>query len=141
MTDLEVAKRHYSKGCYTCVLAKDDKVYTSDKSGIMPLLEYAESGESFVGFSAADKIVGKAAALLYAYLGVSRVYAEVMSRTAVEVFTAHGIEFECDTLTDMIINRRGDGACPMEQAVISIDDCIEALALIKNKLKSLSGAK
>ena len=141
MIDLEVAKRHYSKGCYTCVLVKDSLVYTSNKSGILPLLEYAESGESYENFSAADKIVGKAAALLYTYLGVSRVYAEVMSKTAVEVFTAHGIEFEYDTLTDMIINRRGDGACPMEQAVANTDDCKEALALIKNKLKSLSGAK
>ncbi len=122
------------------MLVKGEQTYVSDKSGILPLLVFAKSGV-FEGFSAADKIVGKAAALMYAYLGVSRVYAEVMSRTAIDVFTAHGIEFEYDTLTDMIINRRGDGACPMEEAVANTDDCNEAVTLIEDKLKSLSGAK
>lgn len=141
MTDLEVAKRHYSRGCYTCVLVKGERMYVSDKSGILPLLIFAKSGDSFEGFSAADKIVGKAAALMYACLGVSRVYAEVMSKSAVDVFTARGIEFEYDTLTEMIVNRRGEGACPMEEAVANTYDCNEAVTLIEDKLKSLSDAK
>ena len=87
------------------------------------------------GFSAADKIVGKAAAMLYVILGVKAVYSPVMSETAAEVFTNYNIAYEYDELTQNIINRNGDGICPMEETVKNISDPTEGFAALKNKLK------
>lgn len=137
MSDIDRAKLLYGRGGYTCVLAKRDRVYTSSERGVAPLVKYAQSRAEFCGFSAADKIVGKAAALLYVYLGVGYVYAEVMSRSAAEILNRYGIGFECGTFAENIINRRGDGVCPMEQAVADVNDPKEAFILIEDKIKTI----
>ncbi len=126
-------------GGYTCVLVKDGEVFTSKKTGVAPLLEFAESGKDFSGFSAADKIVGKAAALLYVYLGVAEVYGEVLSKSAEEVFKNHKIMYTYGDMTDIIVNRRGDGPCPMEQTVREISDPTAAFNALKEKLIQLKG--
>ena len=41
-------------------------------------------------------------------------HADVMSEPALELLRSHGIIAEYGTLVDHIINRRGDGWCPME---------------------------
>ena len=50
---------------HTLVLLRGEEQVTSDLRGIRPLLELLDSGRDFSGFVAADRIVGKAAALLY----------------------------------------------------------------------------
>lgn len=47
---------------------------------------------NLVGYAVADKIVGKAAAMLLVKLGVSAVYGEVASVGGVEFLRAHGVE-------------------------------------------------
>ena len=93
---------------------------------------------SFKGFTAADKVVGKAAALLYALMGVSSLYASVISEGALTVCKSFGISVEYGALAQNIINRRGDGFCPMEQAVADISDPQTAFNAGKEKLKNLS---
>ena len=84
-----------------------------------------------------DSIVGRAAALLYVCMGVAAVTADVMSVGAREVLTAHGIETTARTTADHIINRRGDGLCPMEIATAGITDPAEALAAIRKTVAAL----
>lgn len=85
----------------------------------------------------ADKIVGKAAALLFVYLGVKCVYADVMSEGAELVFKEFGIEYSFGTKTKNIINRKGDGLCPMENAVINIGTPEKALLAVNDTLQKL----
>ena len=79
MDNWEKAKTLLAEGGYTCVICGGDKVYTSHERGVKPLLELLEQGAELKGFSAADRVVGKAAAFLYVLLGVSAVYAGVIS--------------------------------------------------------------
>ncbi|MBQ8782496.1 MAG: DUF1893 domain-containing protein [Clostridia bacterium] len=136
MNDLIKAKE-LLKGDCTCVLCKGESVVTSDERGVLPLVKWIDEGKSFVGYSVADKVVGKAAALLYVTLGVKTVYAPVISKGAAKVLEKYCIEYWYDTLADAIINRKGDGFCPMETAVKEIDTPEEALVAIKNKLKEM----
>lgn len=122
---------------YTCVLCRGEDIFISNQRGIGRLLDWVKSGNNFSGFSAADKIVGKAAALLYVLLGVREVYGEVMSKKAAEVFKEYHIEHSCAVLTEEIINRKGTGPCPMEETVENIDDPKEAFKLLELKLKSI----
>ena len=119
------------------MLCKDDIVYTAYDRGVKPLLKWLDDGVDLKDFSAADKVVGKAAALLYVLLGVSCVYAPVMSIGAQEVFDEHKTAFICDKTVDAIINRQGDGFCPMETAVKDISSPETAISVIKEKLKTL----
>ena len=136
-TDFEKAKDILCDKGYTCVLCKDDIVYTAYDRGVKPLLKWLDDGLDLKDFSAADKVVGKAAALLYVLLGVSCVYAPVMSIGAQEVFDEHKTAFICDKTVDAIINRQGDGFCPMETAVKDISSPETAISVIKEKLKTL----
>ena len=86
------------------------------------------------GFSAADKVVGKAAAILYVLLKVEAVYAPVMSEGAISVLAENGISAFYDKKVSRIINRTGDGLCPMEQAVSDVTDPEEGLKKIRERL-------
>ena len=122
----------------TCVLSDGNRLIKSRERGVKPLIGFIESGKSFKGFTAADKVVGKAAALLYALMGVSSLYAAVISEGALTVCKSFGISVEYGALAQNIINRRGDGFCPMEQAVADISDPQTAFNAVKEKLKNLS---
>lgn len=137
MTNFENAKELLKTGDYTCALCKDGITYTSTKRGVSPLVEWLTNGTDCKGFSAADKIVGKAAALLYILSGVKEVYAPVMSLSAAEILSRHGITAESGKLVQTIINRSGTGPCPMEQAVANIDDPAQALKAIQNRMAVL----
>lgn len=122
MTDIENSKTILKNGNYTCVLCLGDVVRTSNKRGIAPLVEFIGENRDFGGFSASDKIVGKAAAMMFAKMGIVQVFAEVISKKAVEILRTNGINCSWDTLCEYIINRDGTGPCPIENAVKDIDD-------------------
>jgi len=134
MTDLQRAKNLLDKGGCTCVILRESTAYYGVKRGIAPLLDFIESGTDFSGYSAADKIVGKAAALLYVKMKLTAVYAVVLSVSAVEIFKKYGVYYEYGTLTERIINRAGDGVCPMERAVEFTDEPETAVNILKQTL-------
>ncbi|MCH3967168.1 MAG: DUF1893 domain-containing protein [Atopobiaceae bacterium] len=129
------------RGSFTCVLCKGDVTLTSSARGVAPLLAWLASKKDLAGFSAADKVVGRAAAFLYVLMGVGAVFADTMSEGAQDVLLAHGIETSMATLADHIVNRAGTGPCPMEDAVHGIDDPEQALEAIKVRLAELRGAR
>ncbi|MBQ5319949.1 MAG: DUF1893 domain-containing protein [Oscillospiraceae bacterium] len=137
MTNLEKAKSILRGSKYTLVLCNGDKLYTSIKRGVAPMLEFIDNGTDLRGFSAADKVIGKAAAMLFVHAGVVEVYADVISRAAADFLCAKGINFTYNELTDKIINRNGDGICPMEQVTTDINDTDEAIIAIKKRLEEL----
>ena len=138
-SDFERAWSLLQEEGYTCVLCGGDQVFTSRLRGVKPLLSWLDQGLNLCGFSAADKVVGKAAAFLYVLLGVKEVYAQVMSVPAKSILEAHGIPNGCEVEVAAIRNRTNTGFCPMETAVWEINDPPEALAAIRRKWKELNG--
>ena len=117
----------------------DENEYSSKKRGIAPLLlPIKDNRRFFDGAYVADKVIGKAAAELLIYSGAKYVYANTISRLASEAFDSHGVEYDYSTLTDRIINRNGDGPCPMEQAVSQSKSLDESFDLILKKFDMLT---
>ena len=142
LTDLERAKAMLCENAQVkCVLRKGIVQYQSEKRGVAPMLGFLEQGVDLRGFSAADRVVGKATAFLFVLAGVSSVYGEVMSEEACKVLSRYGVEFQAKETVPYIINRRGDGACPMETAVREIDDPKEAYLAVKRTQKMLTEPK
>ena len=137
MTDLVRAKQRLVEENLTLVLVKGDASYTSESRGIGALLQLAETNQDFRGYSAADTIVGRAAALLYVALGVSAVYAKVISEGAIPLLNAHGIALEYGEVTEGIVNRTGSGPCPMEATVSDINTPEFAIPRLREKLNSM----
>lgn len=135
--DLRKAKAILTASDCTCVLCKDRDVRESRLRGIRPLLEFLDSGTDFRGYCAADKVVGKATAFLYCLLGVKAVYAPVISKAALQVLEAHGIEAVFALCADAILNHRRDGFCPMETATKNTDDPQKVLHAIRQTLENL----
>ncbi len=137
MNDLARAKDILEAEHCTCVLCRMDTVYLRRERGISPMLDLIGKNTDLRGFSAADTIVGKAAALLFVYAGVIAVHAKVMSKTAATVLEEHHVHYTYDTMTEYIINRRGDGMCPMEETVRMISDPAAAYPALLQKREQL----
>ena len=135
---MEQARKILTEGNYTCVLRKQDTVYTATERGVKPLVRWLTEGIDVRGFSAADKVVGRATAYLYVLLGVKEVWAAVMSEAAAEVLHRHDIAASQDKLVPNIINRAGTGICPFEEAVLNIQTPAEALTAIREKMKEMN---
>lgn len=105
------------------------------------MLDWLEQRLQLTGFSAADRIVGKAAALLFVLANVSEVYGEVMSEAGLAVLQQHHIPCTYGTLTAHIVNRRGDGMCPMEQTVLAINEPMPAFKALQEKRRQLLAGK
>ena len=101
----------------TCVFANGENVTICSEHGLKPLLTRLGDSKLQKGFSAADKVVGKAPAFLYVLLGASEVYAPVMSEGGKRVLEQYRIGAFCDTLTGEIRNRDNTDICPMEKEV------------------------
>ena len=122
---------------HTIALCRDGEIIVSDKRGIAPVMDFIAEGRDFEGYSVADVVVGKAAAMLLIKTGVKRVYAKVLSQKGKEVFERFGVYFEYGTLTERIINRDGTDTCPMEKTVWDVTDIEDGYALLKAKLQAL----
>lgn len=136
MIDLEHAKQALDSGC-TCTACQGDVIYRSVDRGVKPLLRFLDDGVDLMGFSAADKAVGSAAAMLYCLLGVRRVYGKIMSVSAVKILRNQGIETSWGVLTENILNRSKTGLCPMETALMGMEDPEEGLVVIRSTLAQL----
>lgn len=144
MTKLSKATKLLQREGYSCVLMSENRVLTSRDRGIAPILQRIEEGESLQGMVCADKIIGKAAAMLLITAGVVAAYGEVMSSNAKALMEAQGIKVSYGELTERIINRAGDGPCPMECAIAAVTDPKEAPKVLRqalNEIKKANGNK
>ncbi len=139
--DFQKAKEEFNTGKYTLIICKDKDIIKSDITGIRPLMNLIDTKKDYKDYSAADKIVGRAAAFLYSLLHIKNLYGEVMSKGAIEILKNAGIYYEYKTLTDFIENRTKTGICPMDEAVKNIDNPIDACEAIRNKMKFLQSQK
>lgn len=98
------------------------------------MMRFIAEGRDLSGCSVADVIIGKAAAMLFVKAGIKEVYGEVMSVAASDYLYSRDIPCVCGTLTEKIINRKGDGICPMEETVADIDDPQEGYAALKQRM-------
>ena len=135
---LNLAKKMLLEEGLTCVFIKDNAIYKSKQRGVLPLIEWYDQGLNLKDFSVADKVVGKAAAFLYVILEIKELYADVISKSALELLIKNNINVNFGLLVDYIRNRTNTGFCPMEQATINIDSPEEAVVAIKNKINELN---
>ncbi len=132
------AKNLIARDKATCVVIKDSKIVSIEHGrGIKPILKMYEHG-LLQNAIVVDKIVGKAAAMIMVLGGASQCMGRTVSMGALEVFRKYGIPCEYDECPERIINRAGNGICPMEAAVEQIDNPNDAISAIREKLNELS---
>lgn len=121
---------------YTIVIYKSNaSVYVSNDRGVTPLIRLLKDNKMQLKEAlVADKVIGKAAALLMVYAGVKEVYTPIISVPALQVFNNHNIIINYDKIVKRIINRNGDGLCPMETLCIDIESPETAFDILSQKI-------
>ena len=135
MTDIEIAIQNLNR--HSICLCKDGKHFTDNGRGISPMIRLIEENKDLCGYSVADVIVGKAAAMLFVKAGIAAVHGKVMSESGKTYLENHCIPCTHDILTKQIINRQGTDICPMEKAVAEIDDAETGYIALKSRLNEL----
>ncbi len=117
----------------------DELVFSSSGRGIAPLIEAIDTvgRENLSGVVTADRVVGKAAALLNLYMGASEVHAGVISGGAKVLLSEHGVQYQFLEDTDVVKAKDGVVFCPFEKLVWDVSDPEEAHTLIRAKLREL----
>ena len=139
--DIELAyEKLVSTEGATCVAVRNGEVMLAREHGVKPLLQWISEGRSFKGWSVADKVVGKAPALLYVQLKPTAVFATVMSEDARNVLMENEIDCGCGELVPFIVNRAGDGQCPIDSCVAGISDPREAERAIRECVRRMAAS-
>jgi len=139
MTDLDIAKGELYEENLTLAIVKDGFLLYSTKSHrISGFLDAIENcGANIKGASVADRVVGKAVALLCVYAKVREVYAVILSRKAMAVLKKNGIEHRFGELVENVLGADKTGVCPFEKAAAEISDPEKAYNTFKGLRETL----
>jgi len=134
--DLELAKLKLIEEDLSLVMVKKGKViFETNKQGISGFLQAIEKlDKNLVAASAADKIVGVAAAMLCVYAGVASVFALTISEEGIRVLEDNNIACLFEKKVSNILNRSKTDVCPFEKLAMDSGTVEEAYV----KLKSLA---
>ena len=118
------------------VMSAQGEVREFHRKGVIDLFTLVTAEPDFLqGGKIADRVIGRGAALLLIKGGIKEVFAYVISEPALEVLHANNIIVNYISLQLNIINRTGDGICPVEKLTADIDSPEEAYKKIKEFLK------
>ncbi len=132
----------FVKEAGTCI-EPSYKIYSSKKKGIAPIMDMLEVDRKFFdGAIVADRVIGKAAAMLLVDSGASFIFGELTSEHSFKILENAKLNnpdfsYEALNVVPFIINRSGDDMCPMEKTVLSLENPADAYAPLKAKLESL----
>ncbi len=143
MQDLEKAKKHLNEKNLTLSIVKNNETIFETKShGISGFLEaIGKLADSLNGASIADKIVGKAIALLCVYARVKAVYAVTLSKQAKSVFEQHSIYHKWENLAENTLDINKTASCPFEKLATKISNPKDAYLKLKALQNSLKNSR
>ncbi|MEM1557582.1 MAG: DUF1893 domain-containing protein [Thermoproteota archaeon] len=139
MRDLEFAKNSLKEKSLSLVIVKAGKlVYETREYGVIGIIKAIENhGEELVGASAADRVVGRAAAMLCRHAGIVAVYADVISEPGLKTLRESGIIIEYSKLVPEILDKNRKDKCPFEKLVADCRNEEECYRKIKEYLNPI----
>jgi hypothetical protein len=143
MKDIEIAKHSLQEKDLTLAIVKNGLLLFSTRSNkISGFLEAIDKlGDELVNASLADKIAGKAIALLCVYSRIEAVHALVLSRKALAFLNQNGIDCSWNELVENVLDSNKTGICPFEKAAEEISDPKIAYQRFKEMIEKLRACK
>lgn len=139
MRDLKLAEHRLKEKNFNLIIVKNGRtVFETESQGIHGLLQAIEKlGKELSGSSVADRIVGRAAAMLCVYSKAASVFAVTISEEGRKVLEDNKVFYRFENCVPNILNREGTDICPFEKLVIGLTKPEEAY----KKLKSFAGTQ
>jgi hypothetical protein len=143
MQDLEIAKNQlYDKQLTLAIVKNGQVLFQTDSHRISGFIGAIDKfGAQLNGASVADRVAGKALALLCVYAGIREVYAEVLSRKAKAVFEENKVAVEWKQLVDNVLDLNKTSVCPFEKAAAGISDPKDSYVAFKAMLEKMKPCK
>jgi formylmethanofuran dehydrogenase subunit E len=132
--DLKTAKNRLTNNNVNLCIMKGGKILFESRShGVAGFLKAVEKHEgNLEGSCIADKIVGKAIALLCVHFKIGAVYADTLSRPAETVFERFSLYAEYGSLVDNVLDAKRTSLCPFEQLIRNVLDPDDAYKKLVN---------
>ncbi|MFI3287119.1 MAG: DUF1893 domain-containing protein [Rikenellaceae bacterium] len=134
-----------NEGRSLVVMSSGGEVRSFNSRGIEDIYTlYTNETEFLRGAILSDKVIGIGAAAVMISAGVKEAYAEVLSTRAQELFLASGTAVSYGVLVPHIINRKGNGRCPLEvrcDGCTTIEDILQRVTDFRSELQKLESKK
>lgn len=111
-------------------LIGDKVVFESNAKALVPLMNFISKNLTSKDLIVFDRIVGRAAALLFTLVMPKKIYTPIISKKGKEILEKYGIEFEAEKIVDMIMDFASEESCKWEKLAIgkSAKELYELLA-------------
>jgi hypothetical protein len=132
-TDLNLAKNRLLQKDLSLVIVKDAKVlFETESHGIGDLVKAIEKlRDDMKGTSVADRIVGRAAALLFVFSGVAAVFAVTASEGGIEILKKNSVFYEHENRVTNVLNLKRTDVCPFEKLVAKLSSPEKAYEMLR----------
>jgi len=139
MKDIDIAKELLHSQKFAIVIVKEGEViFSSRDRGIKPMYTAVnEILDQLKGASIADRVIGKAAAMLCVHAGIEELYTKLISENAIKALEGTSIKYKYDETTPYIKNRDKTGMCPVETLSQKVDTTNTLLEEISKFLESI----
>ena len=136
--DIRLAKRELHENNLNLIIVKRERiVFETGAHGIGGfLLAIEKLGKKMVGSAVADRIVGRAAALLCAYGEVASVFAVTISEDGMQILRENAIPCEYENVVSNILSYDRTDICPFEKLAADLRNPKEAYAKLKQEIGS-----
>ena len=104
------------------IIKEGEEIFSSRKSGLLPLIELRESEIDTENSLAVDRVVGGAAAYIFCLLDVNKVVTNVASRSAVRALEEKEIDLYAREKVKNIVNPDTGEVCKFEKLSKEYED-------------------
>ncbi len=139
MDQLQMAIETLLDSELTCVVYDENgHCFSSEERGVKPLLSLlTDNKDGISGMYVADKIIGKAAAMLMVYGRVKECYGQIISTPALELLDRNSIPVSYDIEVHYIENKDRTDVCPLEKCVSGIEDPQEGFTALHTLVEEM----
>lgn len=123
---------------YSLVVVKDNKVkYRSKEESVGSIVHLLEDKPQLLKDSVvADKIIGRAVAMVCDFAAVKFCYGQVVSEGAIDIFEKNDVSYQIEKKVKAIENKDKTDLCPIEKLTLEIEDSSKGIQRIKKFLNS-----
>lgn len=118
------------------ILKNNEIVYYSNEKGIFSMYNLYKNNKNILNNAViADKIVGRAIAIIAIASKVRGIYAKIISKNAYDLLVKNNIKVEYQKKVLSILNHNGSDKCPVEKLAENIGSAVALILLLDKFLK------
>ena len=136
--DRELAINELNETDYSLIIVKDQQVkYKSKEESVGSIVGLFDNNPQLLKDSVvADKIIGRAVAMVCDLGDVNFCYGQIVSQGAVDIFNKNNLPYQAEKKVKVIKNKDNTDLCPIEKLTLNVEDSVKGIKKIKEFLNN-----